>query len=305
MQLLYNGADITQEAGVTGCVCHEEAGGTCDYMEVTVDDARKWYFWQPQTDDRMEAALGAYRTGPMYLHTMQNIDGRMTLIAASMPAAARRTGSGCYADVSLDDLLRLCAAECGMDSALYGADGEIRYALLRRLKESAPAFMSRVLGYEGMAFKTAGGRFAAIDVSAMQQSAAGKTIYLSARQRGVTHTMQEAKKCSALTLKTPYCVCTAIDEGAKIENAVTLTAPPALDAAQGGRWARGMLLMRNRQAETLELDTAFDAAFYAMARIDVESETAMNGKWMVDQATHDLVKKRSRAVMRRCVETIR
>lgn len=305
MRLYYKGTDITEQAGLTRCECREGFGGVCDRLEITADSAQKWYHWQPQTDDEMEAELGAYRTGKMYLNTMESADGKMTLIATSMPAAAARRASGCYEDVTLAELMSLCAAECGMGSALYGADGEIRYPRLRRLTESAPAFMGRILQLEGMAFKTAGGRFAAIDITAMQARDAGRTLYLAAGQRGVRYTRRGERRYSSLTVKTPYCTCTAEDTAVYENRPLVLTAPPALDAVQGGRWARGLLLMRNRQAETLEIETAFDAAFFAMARIDIESETDMAGRWMADEATHDLIRGRSRAVLHRCVESIR
>lgn len=125
-------------------------------------------------------------------------------------------------------------------------------------------------------------------MESIQQKAAARTLRLTAGDRNVTHTKRLNVKKSSLTIRTPYCACTAMDEAAA-EGADETLSLPATDAATGGRWARGMLLYLNRQAESLEVRTAFDAAFYAMARIDVESDTDMGGAWIVDAATHDLM----------------
>ena len=304
MQLFYNGTDITSRAGLTACICREGFGSSGDMLEIETVNIRDWYRWAPQRDDEMEAVQGTYRTGKMYLNTMQKDGERMRLLATSMKSGAARRASAVYEQTSLADLLALNAAECGMKSAVYGMDGGVVYPHIRRLAQSAPAFMARLLSYEGAAFKTVGGRFAAIGMESIQQKAAARTLRLTAGDRNVTHTKRLNVKKSSLTIRTPYCTCTAMDEAAA-EGADETLSLPATDAATGGRWARGMLLYLNRQAESLEVRTAFDAAFYAMARIDVESDTDMGGAWIVDAATHDLMRGKSCATLRRCVTTIR
>lgn len=304
MQLFYNGTDITSRAGLTACICREGFGSSGDMLEIETANIRDWYRWAPQRDDEMEAVQGTYRTGKMYLNTMQKDGERMRLIATSMKSGAARRASAVYEQTSLADLLALNAAECGMKSAVYGMEGGVVYPHIRRLAQSAPAFMARLLSYEGAAFKTVGGRFAAIGMESIQQKAAARTLRLTAGDRNVTHTKRLNVKKSSLTIRTPYCTCTAMDEAAA-EGADETLSLPATDAATGGRWARGMLLYLNRQAESLEVRTAFDAAFYAMARIDVESDTDMGGAWIVDAATHDLMRGKSCATLRRCVTTIR
>ena len=305
MRLLYQGTDITGQVNVTACRCRETSGGQCDSLFVEMLDAQAWYRWKPDMDDRIEVTEGSYTTGRLYLNACRGEDGRFTLAAASMPAKAYRRASGSYAGMTLEAIMALCAAECGMEAALYGLDGRMTYGYLSRTNQSAPAFLNGLLALEGAAFKTVGGRLAGISVEAMQEKDAAKTLRLTADQRGVTHTARRAERLGSLTIKTPYCQCTAYDAGAPDGEARVVTDKPALNAAQGGRWARGMLMMHNRQAETLSVETAFDEAFCAMGRIDVEAETEIAGRWLIEVAEHDLIRGRSRAVMRRCIDTFR
>ena len=72
-----------------------------------------------------------------------------------------------------------------------------------------------------------------------------------------------------------------------------------------GRWARGLLLHHNRRAETLRLQSELNAGLTAMARIDIESATDMDGAWIVDEVEHDMVDSRTTARLLRCLTTIR
>ena len=111
MQLFYNGTDITSRAGLTACICREGFGSSGDMLEIETANIRDWYRWAPQRDDEMEAVQGTYRTGKMYLNTMQKDGERMRLIATSMKSGAARRASAVYEQTSLADLLALNAAE--------------------------------------------------------------------------------------------------------------------------------------------------------------------------------------------------
>ena len=59
-------------------------------------------------------------------------------------------------------------------------------------------------------------------------------------------------------------------------------------ARQAMRFARGLLMMHNREAERLNISTTFDAGMTSMIRVDVEGNTDANGQWLVDEVEHDL-----------------
>ena len=96
-----------------------------------------------------------------------------------------------------------------------------------------------------------------------------------------------------------------IDADAAGDNAPVINHLPALSAAQAGRWARGLLLTHNRQAEEASVQGVFNRGLTAMARVDVESSTPAAGEWLVEEVTHDFVRKSSAARMLRCRNGIR
>lgn len=305
MELYYNGVDISEQVDIAKCVHHETSGGRCDCLEIEMEDAGAWYAWEPQADDTIIAALNGYQTGKLYLNTILPMGGKFRLLATSTPGAARRKGYASYIDVSLGELMASCASECGMNSALFGLDEEIRYPFLLRKMEGAAAFVDRLMRWEGAAFKAVGGRFAGISIAAIQDRAAAQTIELGADTPGVTHIKRSDSKWAGLTVRTPYAECSAVDDGASGGVYIRTSDLPALDEAQAGRWARGLLLTHNRRAETLTIASEFNAGLSAMARVDIESATEMGGAWIVDEVEHDLVGGATTATLVRCIYGIR
>lgn len=304
MQLIYNGTDITDDVDIVKCVHRDVSGGRCDLLEIELENANAWYRWQPQRDDVLIAALNGYDTGAMYLNSVLPEAGRYKILATSIPSAARRRAYASYENIRLGDLLASCAAECGMGSALYGALDDCTYTYLERNNESAPAFISRILGMEGAILKTINGKMVGIGIEYAQDLAATQTIAIQADQTVARYLRREEKKLAGITLCTPYATGTAQDSSASWGLTETHADYPATDNAQAGRWARGLLLSRNRLAEELTLEMEFAPSLTAMGRIDIESTTDAAGEWLVEEAEHDLFAGKSTARLVRCIRTI-
>lgn len=305
MQLYYQGVNITGMVDITKCIHHESSGGRCDCMEIEMDHAGAWYAWKPKTDDAIVASMNGYKTGKLYLNTVIPQNGKFRILATSVPSAARRKACAVYENIRLGNLFASCAAECAMESALYGMDEQILYSFLVRNTESAAAFMNRIAAWEGAAFKTVGGRFAGIGITQIQKASAAQNIEIGAEQPGVTYIRREDLKWSALTIKTPYAECIAQDDGASRGHYVTMTNLPAANDVEAGRWARGLLLSNNRKAEQLTISMEFNAGFAAMTRIDVSGPTDASGEWIIDEVEHDMINQKSTATLFRCIDTIR
>lgn len=305
MKLYYQGVDIADRVDVAQCIHYDTVYDRCDCLDITLEHAASWYVWHPQVDDEIEAALDGYRTGKLYLNTILPQDGRYRILATSLPRAARRRIWRSYEGMRLRELIAACAAECGMQAALYGMDDTIRYPYLLRRWESAAAFLSRILSWEGAAFKAVSGRFTGISIADVQKKAAVQSLELSAEQPGVTHIRRFDRKIAGLTLMTPYARCTAWDDAASGGNYITRADIPATDDAQAGRWARGLLLAQNRGAESLTIAQEFNPGMTAMMRVDIASRTEMAGKWIADTVEHDFINGKTTTTLYRCIETIR
>lgn len=304
MQLIYEGTDITNDADIVKCIHRDVCGNQCDLLEIELENAAAWYRWQPQRDDRMCVFLNGYDSGTMFLNSVLPENGRYKILATSIPSVARRRAYASYENIRLGDLLAACAAECGMGSAIYGALEDCTYAYIERSNESAPAFLSRILGMEGAALKTINGKMIGIGIEYAQGLTAAQTIALQENQTGVRYQCRKEKKLAGITLQTPYATGTAQDSAASWGFHQTYTEYPATDNAQAGRWARGLLLSQNRLAEEVTLEMEFTPSLTAMGRIDIESATDAAGEWLVEEAEHDLFGGKSKAKLLRCIRTV-
>lgn len=304
MQLIYEGTDITPYVDIVKCRYSDVAGGRCDSIDIELENAATWDRWRPEIDDRIEAAHESLESGIMYLNTILPENGRYRIVATALPNIARRQVWRSCHDLSLDTVIGACAAECGMDYALYGIEGEYIYPYAERKNEGCAAFLDRLIGYEGGIIKAANGVICAIGIEWAQQQRPVKVLYLNANQKGVRHIKREGNKLTALTVRTPWAEATAEDTDAGGEIRAVRCDIPARDALQAGRWARGLLLAHNRKAEKLIVSAQFDAGIAAMQRIDIESAAEINGEWLVDEVVHDLINKKTRTTLIRCIKTI-
>lgn len=304
VQIIYEGADITKCAEITRCVHTDASHGRADCLDIEMENAEQWFRWKPRPDDSMEAVLEGYSTGRMYLSTILPENGKYRILATATPRAARKKSNGAYENMRLADIAAICAAECSMESALYGIGTDIRHTFALRTDESAPKFIGRLMRMEGAVMKAVQGRLCGISIAYAQGLKAARTIQITDRQEQTQYIRRPEKRLRGVTILTPYTRASATDTGAENTQTETYTHYPALTRAEGFRWARGILLCHNREAEELTFQTAFDPAFTAMARIDIDSENDCKGEWIVDTAEHDLKNKTSRVRLYRCIDTI-
>lgn len=304
MQLFYEGTDITRDVDVVKCVHRDVSGGRCDSIEIELENAAAWHRWQPQRDDILEVQMDGYSTGILFLNSVLPAAGKYRIIATSLPSAARRKAYAAYEGLRLADIAASCAAECGMNSALFGIDGDITYPYLMRQKEGAPAFLSRILQYEGAVLKALNGRLTAISIEYAQAMTAAQTIEITADQTGTHYLRRDDIKLASISIKTPYANGSAEDADAPYGQHEVYTDHPATDTMQAARWARGLLLSRNRTAEELTVGMEFNPGLTAMTRIDISSATDADGQWLIDEVEHDFFRRKSKARMLRCIGTI-
>lgn len=304
MQLFYEGTDITRDVDVVKCIHRDVSGGRCDSMEIELEHAAAWYRWKPQRDDVLEVHKGGYSTGMLFLNTILPEAGKYRIIATSLPSAARRKAYAAYENMRIADIADACAAECGMDSALFGIEQDIAYPYMIRNKEGAPAFLSRILRYEGAVLKALNGRLNAISIEYAQAMTAAQVIRIGADQAGTRYLRRDDAKLAGIAIQTPYASGAAQDADAPYGQHEVCTDHPAVVAAQAARWAHGLLLCHNRTAEELTVSMEFNAGMTAMTRIDIESATDAGGKWLIDEVEHDFIRGTSKARMLRCIETI-
>ena len=153
--------------------------------------------------------------------------------------------------------------------------------------------------------KCINGKYTAISLQYAQALQPHQVIEISASRRGFEYN-KSGERIRALTVRTPYGSATATDTDAQSTAAqLVLNDLPVRDSIQAGRWARGLLLNKNRICETATIQSEFNVGFTAMTRIDITGNTEASGEWLIEEAEHDFINLTSTARMHRCVRTIR
>ena len=305
MELYWAGKNITPHVTITGCVHRDASRGRSDSLELRLAHASTWYQWGPEEDDEIQITEDDFSTGAMYMNAVIPEGDDYRILATSTRRAAGRKAWKTYRNTTLQGIFENCGAESQMDGKLYGISGELDYPYILRENEGAGAFLNRIGGMEGLAVKTFGGSYRGISISWAQDQDVAAGFTIRADQEGVVYRRRSNQKITALTVRTPWAEATARDTEAKGSNPRVITHLPALNAAQAGRWARGLLLQHNRMAEEITIDTALDFRLTAMARVDITGDTDMSGMWMVDEAEHDLIDRRTTVRLLRVTDSIR
>lgn len=302
MNLFYENVDITESVNITRCVHRDVSHWRADSLEIEMDHAAAWYRWGAKTDDTIRVTHNGYDTGILYLNAVYPERDTFKILATSLPSAARRKAWASFQNKSFSTIVRHLAAECGLEAKLYGISPDLSYPFLLRENEGCASFLDRLCRWEGAVMKAYNGALRVISVEYAQTLDASRKMDITIEQKGVNHRKRENIKFSGLTVSTPFARATAIDLSAKGNNHPVLSYLPAHDTAQAMRFAHGMLLMHNREAEHLSISSSFDAGLTAMIRIDVTGNTDANGKWLVDEVEHDLHNGTSTAKLLRVIE---
>lgn len=304
MALYWNGTDITEYVTITGCVHRDVSGGRSDSLELTLDHASIWYKWDPQNGDEIIYTDNDYTTGKLYLNSVMPDGDQYRILATSLKPAATRKAWEIFAGRTLGEIMEQCAAECGMESRLYGIDKGLPYPFVVRQNVGCAAFLNEIGEWEGLAIKALNGAFRGISVAFAQGREPLQEITITSKQAGVTPRRRESMKFSGITVQSPYASATAIDTKADSNNTPIIASLPAMDNAQAGRWARGLLLMNNRRAWELEIEQNLNLGMGALTRINITGDTDQNGAWIVDQAEHDFINRTTTTKLLRVIDSI-
>lgn len=305
MEIYYENTNITDYIQVRECIHRDAAGGRCDTLEIHMENAAQWHKWQPKKDDAIEVEMSGYTTGKLYVNTIMPDDGIYKIIATSLPSAAYRKEWNTHVNTTLAELMQKCAAECGMEWAIYGLDANTPYKFLLRKNEGCAAFLQRIMEWEGAQLKSINGKLTGIGIEYAQRLAARQNIEITAAQDNVCYRRHDWKKYAGITIETPFATVSAVDDGADNNNIKTITGMPVSDEIQAGRWARGQLLNNNRKAEETAISMEFNPGITALARIDITGDTDAAGEWLISTAEHDFVNERTYATMHKNIYTIR
>ena len=301
--LIYEGVDITADVDIIECVCRDVGGGEADCLNLKVDHADKWFRWGPQKNDKIRVKRSGYDTKTLFLNTVVPEDGAYRIYATASKSVPFPQKWQAYEKKTLSAILSMCAGECGMNAKLYGVSGGLTYDYMLRDNMSAPVFMQQLTNREGAVLKALDGSYTAIGVQYAQGLSPMHEMELDDDQLDSEYIDRRDLNWASVSIKTPFGSGEARDSSATGQSR-TLTDITVDNDAMAYRWAKGILLMHNRQSEILNIEMDFNPGYTAMVRIDVKSRTDANGQWIIQEAVQNLLDGRTKAKMLRCVTGI-
>lgn len=303
LTLYYEGVDITENVDFISCISHDVSSGECDCLDLKVDHADKWFQWGPQRNDRIRVTRSGYDTKTMYLNTIVPENGAYRIYATASKCLPFTPKWRAYEDSTLEKICTMCASECEMGHRLYGVQGGIKYEYLLRENLSAPAFLEFIANREGAVMKTLNGQFTIIGIEYAQDLPAMHTVNLDEEQMDSEYVDRRDLNWSGVEIRTPFGHGIARDRRETGKD-IILTNITVDNNAMAYRWAKGILQMHNRQSERLKFEMDFNPGYSAMVRVNVESKSDANGRWIIDEVHQNLFEGRTVAKLSRCITGI-
>lgn len=307
MKLTYQGTDITAEVRLQEAWILDYAGGKSDRAELCFDDPEgRWARWNPQKGDALRLRQEGFSTGDLYVDEIRQRAGMFRLGAVSVPPALRDSGTRAWQAVRFSELLAAFAERAGMTHRLYGMRADPLYHALRQQGEEDIAFLANRCMLESCMLKVTGGALVAYDQPWLE--AREETTPLSLLD-GASH---EVRRISQGIYA--GCVVQAEHTGAfRLDGAYgpTLTVRAGdfgLDAihsdGEAERYAKGILRAHNKreyQADCLDLPLMPQLAAGSLVTLTTAG-IAFPGKWVVEEARHQLVARKTTLKLRKPLE---
>ena len=304
MNIYWQGKEITEYVMVRKAVARDTCGCRCDGLDVEFEDAESWYRWGPEEDDEIRVTQDGWDSGTLYLNTIAPGGGKYRVLATALPCRARQKQWDSFEGKNVEEILRKCAAMTDMDYRVYGISETNTIPYIMRENEGCAAFLHRLATLEGARLKCISGRYTLIGIEYAQMRSAMAEIRIAPEQDGVDY-RKSGTALRGVRITTPYATGTAVDALAAENKAwEEITYLPATENIQAARWARNILLDRNRRCESLEIAADFHPSWSAMGRLNVTGGTDADGEWLIEEAEHDLYNRRSRVKMHRCNHSI-
>ena len=301
MNVYISGVLVNGDCDIQAASSRDNAGGRGDTCEIMLPSAAACGNWTFEADDTLTIEEGGYTTGAMRIDGVEHgPDGEFVIKAISLPESAKETGFGVYENVTLAQLLRAGAQAMGMQSALYGVNGDILLRRIVRRQQTWPEFLTMIFRAEGAAIKFEGNTVLAIG-------------YAWAFANQPVRTMRDEGKgsyCCRPRFRTMG-VRTGLIEAKATDTAAVGSAfkrqynEQVYDLAQAKRTARGLLLHANLECESYKCAIPLDTGIAAMSRIDLFGQARTAGSWFVWSVTHEFVKKTTLLTLRRCITTVK
>lgn len=307
MKLYYQGTDITKDVHVKKAHVLDYSGGKCDRVDILFDDTNHiWARWDPQLGDVLRIAEEEYRTGDLYVDEIQQEKGMFRLGAVSVPPALRNSGDRTWQHIRFSALIAEFAARASMPYRIYGLPEDPLYPGIRQEGQQDITWLANQCALESCMLKVTAGTLVVCYEPWLE--ARGEVSSLTLLE-GSKYRLQRqsARVYAGCRVQAAYDGAYGIP-GAQgpwlVARAGELGLPEIHSQGEAERYAKGILRAHNRwafQGECRELPLQPHLAAGSLVALEAAG-IAFPGKWVVDEAVHRLVIRKTMLKLRKPLE---
>ena len=290
---ILNGVDITEKINLVSCITTDRLGGICDDLQMVLPYQGEVAF---SKDDEIELRAEGYSTGVMYVDECNSTDNKSNVVVKSISYRHKnkKRKSRAWYNVTLNELVEDVARNCGLTAKTYGTVNYTYKSVFQR-DESDMAFLTRICMREGYSVKCSGQELIVFSDYFLENNQ--EPLKLNSEDIA-SGTMKAKANClSAYTVafydidKKQLYSYTATDE--YIDGGTGKTIEVLSDQAEAERFAKGYLRSVNTSYITGRLSMNFNSEISAGTAVDLSGYDSFDGKYIVYEVSHDLVKKKT------------
>ena len=302
--IIYNSVDITNSVQPVALTVTDNAGGKPDRISAAfADPDGMWNRWKPAKGDTIQVKEGGFDSGVMYIDQLTQTAGSFGLAALSITQESKSARSQSWEDVRLMEIVTEIAARHGFTVQIYGIDNH-HYDRVDQLEEPDFAFLARRSLIEGYALKISNRSLVIYDELTEEQKTADPklaTIRVNQMNGGFRFESKSTDIFRKCIVRSQYGggYLEGVFEDTGINGPTVKHNLHSTNIAEADRWARGILRSYNKHQVTGFFTINLNTNFAAGTVVDIHNTGMFDGKYFIDQLTHDLTNNRTRMTVRK------
>jgi uncharacterized protein len=304
MNILSNGVDISPSVQPTSLLISDRSGGIPDSIGVLFSDTEgQWSQWKPSKNDTLQIKQNGFNTGIMYIDELAQGAGVFETNALSIPQKCKTHRSQGWENVRFMEIVSQIAARYGFRVQTYNVINHL-YERVDQNEEADLSFLAFRCMLEGYALKINNRNLVIYDEAKEEQKEPKPIIYQSNMHGSFNFRSKSTdifEKCiiHSQTL-TDFIKGEFVDSsffGPTIKKNLFVS-----NQDEANRWSKGILRSFNKYAITGKFSIDLNLNLASGTCIGIQDTGMFDGKYFIDQLTHDLINNRTKLMVRKPLE---
>ena len=302
MKIVHNGKEIGTASALTQCKIFDRYGGMLDNLTLAF----------PHSDntltlskfDEISVSEKGFNSGVMYLDDYRRSYDSFLVNAVSCLPTNKVKKNRIWLNVRLLKIIGDISVNCGLSPLTYGVE-DYAYKCLSQTNQTDLEFLAMICEREGYSVKCDNGNLIVFNERLIENES--KALSLSSGDVSPGYTFSRSINGLRSVKIAHYSVennkyIESIAEDGKIDGGGDLRLIPCDSVAEAARYAKGLLRAANKNHITGSLSMEYNPAISAATCLNLTGFDEFNGRYVVTEAAHDLIKETTTIKIRRTLD---